>query len=260
MTNNSHFFDYIITGFGCAGMSLVYYLIESKLKGKNILIIENAQKTRNDRTWCYWAEKPLDIHPKKSPLVFWEQIEISNGSHSVKKPLDKLKYYHIQSSDFYHEILEKIKAYPNIKFLQDSVISFEEFGNNKVNVKTQNNGIYTSLKVFDSIPKYKIDATNSKMLQQIFVGWKIKTPNKQFDKHTAVMMDFDNYNKNQTAFFYVLPFSEDEALLEYTVFSTEKIEKEMMESHLKRYIDENLKERDYEITFREERKYPYDNF
>ncbi|MFC0261135.1 hypothetical protein [Fontibacter flavus] len=102
-------YDFIVTGFGCAGMSLLFYLLKGSLKDQKILIIDSSEKTINDRTWCYWAEKPLEIHPKNSPLVFWENISISNGKNKIKKPLGKLKYFHVSSSDFYNEI----KAFVN---------------------------------------------------------------------------------------------------------------------------------------------------
>lgn len=77
-------YDFIITGFGCAGMSFVYYLLQSQLKNSQILIIDSSEKNSNDRTWCYWADKPLDIHPKKSPIVSWQKVSISIGKKRLK--------------------------------------------------------------------------------------------------------------------------------------------------------------------------------
>ncbi|MGY6742449.1 MAG: lycopene cyclase family protein [Cecembia sp.] len=256
MHQPSSTYDYIITGFGCAGMSLLYHLLTSGLKDKKILVIDSANKTENDRTWCYWAENPLDIHPKNSPLVYWENIAISKGKELVKKPLGNLKYFHIKSSDFYQEILGKIKNYPNIHFLRDAVTSLEELPQKRVKVVTKNNGSFFAQKAFNSIPDYKAGASNKKILKQIFLGWKIKLENQRFDKSTAVMMDFDEKEASKTAFFYILPFSEKEALLEYTVFSTENVELAAMESQLKKYIHENLSAKEYEITFREEGSIP----
>jgi lycopene beta-cyclase len=83
-------YDYIITGLGCAGMSLLHYLLESPLKSKKILVIDSCSKNTNDRTWCYWAEKPLEIHPKSTPLIFWNEINIINEGKAVRKKLGKL--------------------------------------------------------------------------------------------------------------------------------------------------------------------------
>jgi lycopene beta-cyclase len=46
--------DYVICGGGMSGLSLAYYLINSKLRNKQILIIEPVErKEQNDRTWAF---------------------------------------------------------------------------------------------------------------------------------------------------------------------------------------------------------------
>ena len=52
-------YDYIIAGSGCAGLSLVFYMNQTALQNKSILIIDKAPKTKNDRTWCFWIDKPI---------------------------------------------------------------------------------------------------------------------------------------------------------------------------------------------------------
>lgn len=52
-------YDYIIAGSGCAGLSLLYSLLQSpSLQYKSILVIDQAQKKNNDRTWCFWEKTP----------------------------------------------------------------------------------------------------------------------------------------------------------------------------------------------------------
>lgn len=252
--------DFIITGFGCAGMSLIYYLLNSKLKDSKILIIDSSEKNINDRTWCYWAEKPLDIHPGNSPLVFWENISISNGEKLVKKPLGKLKYFHISSADFYEEIKALVKTFPNVHFIQDTVTVMEENDQHTVSVKTSNNNTFLGKKVFNSIPDRFVTKSKRNILRQIFVGWKIKTKTPCFEPDTAVMMDFMKFHKEKTDFFYILPFSNTEALVEYTVFSSENVDFNLMEAEIKQFIQEKLGQDNYEITFREEGSIPMTTF
>ncbi len=52
---SSHY-DYIIAGGGMAGLSLAYYLNQSRLRTKKILVIDREQKNKNDRTWCFWEK------------------------------------------------------------------------------------------------------------------------------------------------------------------------------------------------------------
>jgi lycopene beta-cyclase len=260
MNHSSLTYDFIITGFGCSGMSLMYYLLNSKLKECRILIIDCSDKSENDRTWCYWAESPLEIHPTNKPIISWDKISISNGKNRIKKPLGHLKYFHINSSDFYFHIKDFVKGFSNVHFIQDSVISWEESETEGVKVITSNNGAFFSKMVFNSIPDRSISVTGKNVLKQIFVGWKIKTKENCFDPETAVMMDFVQESDEKTDFFYILPFNEKEALLEYTVFCTGDFNQPIMENAIRQFIREKLDQEEFEITFREKGSIPMTNF
>jgi lycopene beta-cyclase len=244
-------YDYIITGLGCAGMSLLHYLLESPLKSKNILVIDSCSKNTNDRTWCYWAEKPLEIHPKNAPLIFWDEINIFNEGKAVRKKLGKLKYFHIKSSDFYSQTLEKIRNTQNITFIKDNVSEITELNGTSVQVKTKSNGSFSSGKVFNSIPSLQVQENSQYALKQIFLGWKIKTDQPFFDTGAATLMHFNSKKNSLTDFFYILPYKENEALIEYTLFSKKSCSVEEMEIEIKSFIKEDLKIEDYEISFEE---------
>lgn len=158
-------YDYIITGLGCAGLSLIYYLLDSPLKDKKILLIDNSPKNENDRTWCYWAEKPLEIHPKKTPLIFWESIKIAESKNIVSAKLQNLKYYHIKSSDFYREVIERIKQFTNVTFINDHVVKIEKSEEGVVNVMTSKSGKFKSNLLFNSIPFSPSARKNPSLLQ-----------------------------------------------------------------------------------------------
>jgi lycopene beta-cyclase len=243
-------YDYIITGLGCAGMSLIHHLLASPLKSKKILVIDSCSKNINDRTWCYWAEKPLEIHPKNSPLIFWEEINIINQGKAVRKKLGKLKYFHIKSSDFYSQTLEIIRKIPTITFITDNVSEISEL-EDKVEVKTKSNGNFYSGRVFNSIPFPQVQENYQNALKQIFLGWRIKTNQPNFDVKAATLMHFNSKNKSLTDFFYILPYKENEALIEYTLFSKKSCSVEEMKIEIKKFIKEDLKIEDYEITFEE---------
>jgi lycopene beta-cyclase len=49
-------YDFIIAGGGLAGLSLAYYMNQTVLREKSILIIDQDTKTKNDRTWCFWEK------------------------------------------------------------------------------------------------------------------------------------------------------------------------------------------------------------
>lgn len=243
-------YDFIVTGLGCAGMSLMYYLLDSPLKDKKILLIDYSSKSKNDRTWCYWAEKPLPIHPKNSPLVYWENINIVKAEEKIQSKLGDYKYFHIKSSDFYNEVSEKIKKFPNVTFIKDHIASLDQIGNDKVIVKTENNGSFYGSKVFNSIPLDQ-PTTKKSILNQTFVGWKIKCKGACFEKSSATLMHFPEINRTESEFFYILPYNESEALVEYTLYTKNKVSTELLEKKLEVYLKNNLGIDEFEILFEE---------
>ena len=76
------------------------------------------------------------------------------------------------------------------------------------------------------------------VLQQHFLGWTITTPTPTFKADEIVFMDFDIPQKNTTQFMYILPFSPNKALVEYTLFSPQLLEKSAYEKALKEYLNQ----------------------
>jgi lycopene beta-cyclase len=248
-------YDYIITGLGCAGLSLIYYLLESPLKDKKILLIDNSSKTENDRTWCYWAEKPFEIHPKNTPLIFWDTIKIAEANVSVSAYLQNLKYFHIKSSDFYREVTNKIKKHPNVSFIKDSVEQIQSSGKGIVQVKTSKSGIFSSGLLFNSIPMSS-HPHDSPILKQVFVGWNVSSQEEIFDPSAVSLMHFVSEQQSKTDFFYILPFTAKQALIEYTLYTKKEIDINAMESKLSYYLENELGLSDYQINFKESGSIP----
>lgn len=243
-------YDFIVTGLGCAGMSLMYYLLDSPLKDKEILLIDYSTKSKNDRTWCYWAEKPLSIHPKNSPLVFWENVNIIKSNDKIQSKLGDYKYFHIKSSDFYSDIIDKIKKFPNVTVINDHISKIEQNNNSKVIVKTVNSGDFYGSKVFNSIP-FEQPINAKTILNQTFVGWKIKCDGSFFEKNAATLMHFPEMNQHESEFFYILPYTDSEALVEYTLYTKNKVQIDILEKKLADYLRKKLGIKDFEILFEE---------
>ena len=50
-------YDYIFLGAGCASLSIIMRMIDSKkFIEKKILLVDREPKTKNDRTWCFWEQ------------------------------------------------------------------------------------------------------------------------------------------------------------------------------------------------------------
>jgi lycopene beta-cyclase len=72
------------------------------------------------------------------------------------------------------------------------------------------------------------------------LGWVIETNLPIFEKDKPTLFDFRVNQKNECRFVYVLPFSEKKALVEYTIFSDNLLEKLEYESELFNYLKVHL--------------------
>ena len=75
-------YDYIIAGAGCAGLSLLYRMLQDpNLNQKKILVLDKAPKNNNDRTWCFW-EKDDGIF-EEIVIHEWKSLEFKIGRAHV---------------------------------------------------------------------------------------------------------------------------------------------------------------------------------
>lgn len=250
-------YHYIFTGSGLSALMTVYEMIVSgKFNDKTILLIDENSKKANDRTWCFWDEDNLfdKIVSKK-----WNQAIFANDKFSRVLELTPYQYKKINSLDFYELVFKKISEHRNIHFLNQKIVDFTELGNHCV-VKTEQE-TFTCNKVFNSIynPEVIKKQTKFPLIQQHFIGWFIKSKEAVFTPNCATFMDFSVEQKGNTRFMYVLPKSENEALLEYTLFSKDLLLKEEYEAEIKKYI-ENLGITEYEIMEKEQGNIPMTSY
>lgn len=241
-------YDYIIAGSGLAGLSLLYHLLQDDvLKTKKILLIDPQRKNDNDRTWCFWEKQE---GPFESIVCHqWKTLRFFSHDVSREFELKNYRYKMIQSGDFYKLVLDLASRFSNVVFLHEKIANIFVKDNCAV-VKTESEE-YTAEYVFNSTGLFhpKMDEKNT--LLQHFTGWYIKTPKPVFDSKVATLMDFRLSQHHGTTFMYVLPTKDTEALVEYTLFSEKTLKEEEYETELKRYIREDLKIEDYQITHTE---------
>ena len=229
-------FNYVIIGGGCAGLSLAYELeIHEKLKDKTLAIIEPRKEYKRDKTWSFWKVAPhnFDDCVKKN----WDNFSVNIPGKTNYLECKNFPYQSIDSGLFYEKIRNKLKKNENIFFFKN----IEEI--NKQN----------SL-IFNSVPNIKKNYLN---LWQHFCGVEIKTDNDIFDEKIFNLMDFDCEQRESVHFFYTLPYEKNRALVETTWLSkmNDNSQKDY-ENQINNYIKNNLKIKNYEITYKEEGAIP----
>ena len=252
---NNHF-DYIIVGSGCAGLSLAFQIAQSSvLSQKRILILDSEQKTTNDKTWCFWSKSELSYESAKK--MAWDKLEFKADKLIVQEQLSQFKYYYVNSLDFYNEVLGKLRSSENVEILTEPVVQIVQ-EDNKVSVHT-NDAIYTTEYAFNSVIALLKDKPPKPELIQHFFGKRVRTKEPFFKNAHVKLMDFSLPNTNTVQFGYVLPFSDHEALIEYTEFSGLHRSDEEYESLFKTYIT-NLGLPNFEVMELERGQIPMTRF
>ena len=251
-------YDFIFIGAGLSALMTVFRMaVSGKFNDKSILLIDKDPKKSNDRTWCFW-EKPNGQF-EKIVSQKWKSAIFADRNYERILDLQPYEYKMIRGIDFYNFIFEEINKHSNITFLNEKVIGFSDNGNS-VSVKTENQH-FTCSKLFNSIfkPELILTQTRFPLLQQHFIGWFVKTKEAVFTPEVATFMDFSVEQKGNTRFMYVLPTSENEALVEYTLFSKDLLPKSEYEKAIAGYL-KNLGVSDYEILEKEQGNIPMTSY
>ena len=229
-------FDYIIIGGGCAGLSLAYELeIFEKLKNKTLAIIEPREEYKRDKTWSFW--KVFNHNFEDCVKKSWNNFTINSPSQTKYIECKATPYQTIDSGLFYKKIISKLKLNKNIYFFKN------------INEISQDNSI-----IFNSVNETKDNNSN---LWQHFCGVEIETRNDFFDDEIFNLMDFACDQRNRVHFFYTLPFTKKNALIE-TTWISELTNKSLndYEEQIDNYLSNHLNLRQCKINFKEKGAIP----
>ena len=153
-------------------------------------------------------------------------------------------YYTIQGKDYYQFAFDRINKASNVEFIQTEIIDSLPDGS----VVTKR-GSFKGDWVFKSyFSKADIPQDHkASFVWQHFKGRVIETDKPHFDPNEVTLMDFRISDKESTKFFYVLPFSEKSALVEYTEFSKDILQQDAYDTLLEDYIKNRMGIQQYRI-------------
>ncbi len=256
----SHY-DYIITGAGLAGLSLLMRMMQHPFfDTAQILVIDAAQKNTNDRTWCFWEKEP-DIF---EPIVIkkWNHVSFIAPSYTSELNLSPFSYKMIRGIDLYSHVLEKAATKNNISFCTERVLAVHSDVVGATVVLE--NQTLTASKVFNSILFEPANVLAQKasdyFLWQHFKGFEIKTATPVFNDAVATLMDFTVDQTQGTTFMYVMPTSPTTALVEYTLFTPNILEEKKYDKAITDYIQKTYGSIDYQVTHQEFGQIPMTNY
>ncbi len=239
-------YDYIISGSGAAGLSLLLRMMQNAFfNDKKILVVDKEPKTSNDHTWCFWEKDPGLFEPVVTHQ--WQQVHFYSAQFSGLLDLSPYRYKMIRSADFYAFVLAEAANQSNITFLYGVVEATGNAGEKALVVVDGQR--YTANYVFNSIlfAPPSVPAGKYYLLQH-FKGFVIETGTASFDPQAATLMDFRVSQQHGTTFMYVLPVSSTRALVEYTLFTASLLPREQYDEALRTYINSTLHITDYTIV------------
>ena len=249
-----NYYDYIIVGGGASGLMMAYRMSNDPFfDDKSILILDKEKKNANDRTWCYWDTENDEWNNIVS--ASWKNIIFKSELYSAEESIAPYEYKMIRSKDFYSKIWAHLETKATITFEVANVVSIHQ-RDNEASVITDDK-IFKTKTILNSILYSDTYKKQSKypVLQQHFVGFFIKTKKAIFDSNAATFMDFTVAQKGNTRFMYILPYANNEALFEYTLFSKDLLPYNDYKVEIEKYLHEkNIT--DFEIVEKEQGSIP----
>lgn len=235
------FYEFVILGAGCAGLSLCYYLLELGVES-SILILDKKEAFFDDRTWCFWDVEPTPF--SHLAVHGWNSWSLETEGRTVMQTTEHYPYLCVTGADFYECALEHLAAHENVTLrLGEGVEGYKEYGE-ETYVKTSG-GSYTARYVFDGrglLPGSEVfeeARRRSCWLPQKFLGLRLRTEGEVFDPAVCTLMDFSVGQERGLRFAYVLPFSRREALVENVYLSDAEISPEDHRAELAGYLQDS---------------------
>ncbi len=275
-------YDFILAGGGLAGLSLAYHLINSPLRARSILIVDKDAKQQNDRTWCFWEEQPTLFDGIAYRV--WPRLRFVSDDFAREYDLAPYRYQMIRGIDFDTFTREKLSQCSKVAFLRGNIDRVED--GTDCAIVTVDGRSFSGSWVFDStLPpalrgsalagieasaggaeraeiqprptihhpvaadtgKPLVQNGNYHHLKQHFRGWEVETDQPCFNPQLPTLFDFRVPQAGHMRFVYTLPFAENRALIEYTVFSAQLLRSEEYDADLRTYVEDRLGIKRYEI-------------
>jgi lycopene beta-cyclase len=248
MVNGDEFdYDLIIIGAGAAGLSLLLALDDVEYT-QSVKLIERSAGPQNDRIWSFWNNNSIPTYLRTIVTQEWQKWEISadNCNYPMSHPYHR--YCSIRSETLINLALERVQAKAHFDIQFDSDVMSVSSASDHALVTTQG-GQLTARWVVDTRPPPL--KTNHNGLLQCFYGEEVVTDSDVFNPSTVKLMQQLTSSELGIEFIYILPFSANHALVEFTCFSPCIIERSILQARLKSRMHEIIGSQRYKVERKE---------
>jgi lycopene beta-cyclase len=225
-------YDLALVGAGGAGMCLLLALHQQGLLSqRRVLVLEAAEKTNNDRTWCFWAKPNDPLVEAVNELLSnaWDQASMAGHQQA----LAPYHYYELRAGAFYAFVKNLCSAYPLLHWQSTSVLDVEAVMTGGYYLHTPEQR-YFSQQVADSRSQHPPRGN----LVQSFVGWRVRS--KQPANGGLQLMQFEQTDAKSCEFWYILPGKNNECLVELTRFDRHLLVPQTAEPQIASWLQQHL--------------------
>ena len=248
-------FDIIIVGGGLSGLALAAELARPVFSTLRVLVLEQRKSYTRDRTWSYW--KTLHgaphrySHLERQQWCNWrvrQDVRPDQQAYpTVTKTGRTASYCSLDGDQFYLAAQHTISESANVELRLNTGIRQIAGGNGGMpSVETIDGEVIHAAWVFDARPRAQ--KSENGLVQQ-FSGIEIKTDNDVFDPATVELMHF-HPSRDGLHFFYILPYSPRNALVETTWISPASLKPDF-QAELTDFIASLLGPTAYEVVYEE---------
>ena len=248
MTSNTLFdYDVIIIGAGAAGLSLLLALDDSEYT-QSVKLVERGSGPKDDRIWSFWNNHAFPTYLKGIITQEWQQWEVSGNDVTYPMSHAHHRYCSIRSGALINLALERVqnKAHLDIDF-DSHVISVDSVNDHAL--VTTKEGQFTARWVIDTRPPPLKEDHNG--LLQCFYGEEVITDCDMFDVSSVKLMQQLASSELGIEFIYILPFSANHALIEFTCFSPTVVDRSILQARLKSRMYEIIGSQKYKVQRKE---------
>lgn len=215
-----------IWGAGCAGLSLARKLSaqisSGDIKAPVSLHGPLSPAATDSHIWGFWQTDWLS-EPASLSKQSWKSWQIITQQGRVTQTSQSHPYHALDSAIWLQDCADRSEG--KISRSEDAPVCSEQ-------------GL-----IFDS----RTPEVPENSLLQHFTGIEIKVPRPVFDASVLTLMDFRCDQSRGIHFIYLLPFSEDTALVESTLFSEQTEDRAFYMAAIERYLREVYQVKTYEI-------------
>ena len=226
--------DIEIIGDGCAALS--FAARASEVNGSVTLIKPNNAPPAKDHVWGFWSD-PILQEAQKMAKQTWNKWAVITHDECAVLESETKPYNAFKRSDWTKHC-QQLAESSGVKIIDEK------------DWKQSSDSL-----LFDTRPPI----VPSGCVLQHFRGIEITTTEEKFDPNIAILMDFRVDQSKGMHFMYLLPYSETEALVESTIFSTTLVDEQYYLDSINKYLAKYYQVTDYSITHEENGVIPLGN-